>query len=407
MRQVSELFRLGLRSVLRHKGRSMASVVALLVGVAAVVFLQGFVNGFLRTLAEDTVFARTGAIQIHRKGHVDTEEDPLRFDLADDPQLIAKLGNIPGVRAVTRRIAFEGMLSNGSESGMFIATAIDPIAEYKVCPKRKQKIVAGSTPLGLAQPTGIVLGGAFAEGLGAKPGAPLIMSAATQAGLTNALDVTLHALLSPGLVTESKSAVVMPLGLAQNLLRMPNRVTEYALDVDRLDEVEVVSKRIHAHIGDGYEINTWLDIQQIRDFTERTAIVMTIIEIVLALLALSGVFNSVSMAVYERFREIGTMLALGVRRRQILLLFVIEAALLGVIGAVLGAGVGLALIWKLASGILLPGSGGETGLLVIPFVSTRFVLATMLGAVVGSICAAFYPAKRASNLSPLDALCAL
>src|SRR5262249_51101136 len=120
------LLTIAFRNVLRNKRRSALSALAIVVGVGAIIFLQGFVNSFVKNMLEDAVLAKIGALQVHRKGFLDAEQSPLERDLPDDPAFAAKLRAVPGVTAVTRRISFDGMLNNGTVSSMVVATAIDP-----------------------------------------------------------------------------------------------------------------------------------------------------------------------------------------------------------------------------------------------------------------------------------------
>lgn len=403
---MGRLIGIALRNVLRNKWRSAVSMIALFIGVGAVVFLQGFTNGFLKAMIEDAVFAKVGAIQIHRTGYVDAEQDPLKLDLADDPALVAKLRAIPGVRAVSRRIAFDGQMTNGSISSMFMATAIDPKTEYEVCPRRREQVAKDSTPLDGKLPNEVLMGDAFAEGLDAKKGATLTITSATQSGASNALDVTVHGMLPVGQIVESKRGVLVTLALAQDLLRMEGRVTEYVLNVEDLDRVEETADLVRKALGDGYQLNTWRDLPQIHDAMQRMKYVMGFIIIVLALLVASGIVNTVMMSVYERVREIGTMLAVGVRRIQVLWLFLVEAAALGLLGAVPGAAIGWTVLHQFSKGggIHFPGPGGAAGFIITPFVSVNFIVDAIVLAIIGALMAALYPSWKASRLSPVEAL---
>src|SRR5262245_23436180 len=134
---------LALRNLGRNRRRTLIALGTVAFGSLAIVFLQGFVNGFIRMGIEASVLSKVGAIQIHRKGYFEADE-PLKLNLGEDPQTIAAISAVPGVSAVAPRISFDGLLSNGSESAIFMATAIDPVREYAVCPLRRTNIERGS-----------------------------------------------------------------------------------------------------------------------------------------------------------------------------------------------------------------------------------------------------------------------
>ena len=394
---------LAVRNLLRNRWRSALPAVALTVGVALVVFLQAFIDGFVRSLVQDAVQARMGAIQVHKKGYLDAQQDVLTLDLPDDPAVVARLRAVPGVKAVTRRIDFDGMVSNGAVSTMFVATAIDPASEYDVCPLRRTEVAAGSPPLGVEHPGGVLMDGALVESLGGGIGTTVIVSSATQAGAANALDVTVVGLLPEKDPTHRRSAVV-PLALAQTLLGMPGRVTQYVLDVADLETVEDVAARVRVTLGADHEVRTWRDVRAIVDTTERVGGVMFFIVFILSLLVVSGIVNTVLMSVQERIREIGTMMAMGLRRRGVLLLFLLESTVLGLLSAGAGAVVGLGLVQVWADGIRFPATNITGVMVVVPRADVALVGGAILLACLVAMLAALYPAWKASRLNPVDAL---
>lgn len=405
MMALVRLLALGVRNLRRNRGRSAITSASLLVGVAMMIFGQGLLNGVQRGVVEDAVLSKIGAIQIYRAGYLEAEQDLLSFDLPDDPALIARLRSVPGVRAVSRRLAFDGMLSNGSISALFVATAIDPRSEYDVCPRRRGQVAAGSTPLSLGDANGALLGQVLADGLGSKKGATLYASATTKNGAPNAIDITVHGHLSDGNgVFENKAGAVLPLALAQDLLRMPGRVTEYALDVDDLERVDDVAAALRTSLGDGYQIKTWRDRPQIRNFVQTMGVIMGFVAFLLSILVISVIVNTMLMSIYERVGEIGTMLALGVRRWQVLMLFLIESAALGLLGALCGALLGLVLLRLTQGGIAMPATALSGTLRIVPFISGTYVIGSIVTATVGAIAAALYPAWTAARMKPVDAL---
>ena len=123
------------------------------------------------------------------------------------------------------------------------------------------------------------------------------------------------------------------------------------------------------------------------------------------LAVLLGIVNVMLMSVLERVREIGTMLAVGMRRKNIIALFLLEGSLLGLVGGVLGALVGGAVtLWLHHRGILLPSPGANADSIVRPFVPLMYLVRAVVLATVGAGLASLWPAWRASRLRPVEAL---
>ena len=142
---------------------------------------------------------------------------------------------------------------------------------------------------------------------------------------------------------------------------MPGRVTQYAVGVADLDRAGEVAARIQSAVGAGYEVESWRALAPVqRDLTQRIRLVMGFVVGILVLLVATGIVNTMLMSVYERVREIGTMMAVGVTRRQVLALFLLEAALLGVGGGAFGAALGTAVVRAIgARGFLFHPPGGD------------------------------------------------
>ena len=400
------LFLLALRNLTRNKRRTMITAGAVVFGAMAIVFLQGFVNGFIRLGIEASVLTKVAPIQVYRKGYIGAD-DPLKLNLPTDPALVAKIAAVPGVNAVAPRIFFDGMVSNGAESTMFMATAIDPALEYKVCPMRKTQVARGSAPLAPGHDGSVLIGKTLAEALGAKLGSTLVMqSAGPNAAGTNAIDIEVSGFLPTLNIIESKRMATVSLGFAQQLLRMDGQVTQYAVGVGDLAQVDAISAAVRAALGPEFLVTTWREIDP-RTAEQSTTLrwVLGFVGLVLFLLVATGIINTMLMSVHERVREIGTMLAVGVRRWQIMTLFLWEAVALGILGAAVGVAGGYAIVRAFErAGVKLNPPGGDMIVYVHPHIDFWFLGAVVVFAVIGTVLAALYPAWKASRLQPVEAL---
>src|SRR6185436_19748940 len=123
----------------------------------------------------------------------------------------------------------------------------------------------------------------------------------------------------PGLPLADKKFGFVPVAFAQELLRLEGRATEIAVAVHRVEDIDRVKPLLQAAVGDEYEVATWHDIATFYD--DAVAAQNTVLNFIAGIflfIALLGVTNTMLMSVLERTREIGTMMSVGVRRRQIL-----------------------------------------------------------------------------------------
>ena len=210
----------------------------------------------------------------------------------------------------------------------------------------------------------------------------------------------------PGLPLRDKKIGIVPLSFAQALLRMEGRATEIAVAIENLEAAELIKPLLQAAVGPEYEVTTWHDVAPaIDDQVAGQNFVLSLISAVFLFVALLGIANTMLMSVLERTREIGTMMSVGVRRRQILTLFLLEAALLGLAGGILGAAAGGGFVLYYGyKGIVMRFPGMLAAMHVHPTVSIGYILFILALASGGAALAALWPSLRASRMRPVEAL---
>ncbi len=404
---MSSLLSLAARNVARNRRRSLVTLSAVLLGVAAVLVLRGIIQGFMGLMVDDVVKGRTGALQVHPAGYLDNIDAlPLEPSFPYDEALLARVRAVPGVTAVTGRIQFSGLVSNGVAQTMFVGRGLDLDTERKAVPRAGFDVQAGGRPLAPGDHAQGLLGAELAQSFGVGPQSRVTLASTSPKGRSNSLDVSVEGLSVSGMPFENKRVVTVPLKLAQELLGMEGRVTELAVAVDDLDQLERIARELRAALGAGYEVHTWQELQPfVRDIINRQRFVLGIISAILFVIILTGIINAMLMSVFERVREIGTMLAVGMRRWQVLVLFLLEATVLGLLGGVGGALLGSLIVRLIAIQGIPMSLVTRTGNSVLrPELSFPVVLMAVGVAVAGAVLAAAWPAWRASRMRPVEAL---
>jgi putative ABC transport system permease protein len=305
-------------------------------------------------------------------------------------------------------------LTEPGKTSFFMATGIEPESEGKVTPQRSGLVTKGRMFPGTESPE-LVLNAEFAVGLeaplhdAAAPMPPIeeqvALLAGDRDGALNGENVVLGGTFptfSPG----DKRVGLVPLMVAQRLLRMEGRVTEYGIAVDRIESADAVAKALREKLGPDYEVHTWSELFPfVQTLMGTQNFIFSIISAVFLAVVLLGIVNSMLMTVLERTREIGTMLAVGMKRRQIIQLFLLEGAVIGAVGATMGLIVGfVAVSIAHSKGIPLPSPGATVPSILRPFVSPQFMVAAFIGTPLGAALATLWPAYRASLLRPVEAL---
>ena len=428
------LLKLAFRNLVRNRRRTALTLGALVFGVAAVVGVRGFLKGFQGTILENQVGGYLGQVQVHRRGYLQNVLGaPLTLDMADTPELREKMLAVPGVAALSPRIEFGAQLStpdrgpapaDGTElppdergtSTFLVVTALDPALDRAVTPRKAAWVAASSGALPeRADGMGLVLNEDFARPLklavrpaGSPPPPPESLPALLSAdrdGSLNGESVELCGTFA-SVTANDRRVGWMGLATAQRLLRMEGRVTEYALSLAPGHEAAEVKARLRAALGEAYEVVTWDErVPFVKDLVFFQGALFDLFSTLFLVVVLLGLVNAMLMGVLERVREIGTLLALGMRSGRVARLFVLEGVVLGGLGALLGMVLGLSLVAVMSRvGVEMTAPGAKVPVVLHPWVEPGFVARVVAQAVVGAGLASLWPARRASRLRPVEAL---
>lgn len=396
------IFRLALRNLARHRRRSLITLSAVAVGVLALVGVRGLLDGLQGTLIDGVVNGGSGALQVHRAGWAESlDASPFTFLMTDVDAVVAKVEAVDGVVAAAPRLTFPGMISIGEQSLVARVTAIDPAKEARVSPARGENLVTGK----LVSATGdVVLGTELMSLAKANLAVRAAVLSGDVDGVLNGVDTGVVGTSAAQAQGEKRSAL-MHIADARSLLRIEGGNEIAVAVVDRVD-VDAVAERVAAALGKDYEVHSWKKIAPFVSEMQATQnAVLSLLTGVFLVVILFGVANTLLMSVMERVREIGTLIALGMRQRSVLALFVVEGALLGFVGAVVGCAIGVGIVTALGHhGLVLLPPGASLPTTIHPSVQAVFLLRLVVFAVVGAVAASFLPAWRAAHLQPAAAL---
>lgn len=403
------LLQIAIRNVLRNKRRTLITLAALLIGVSVMVSIRGVLNGLQRSLVQNVVAGQTGAIQVHKTGYLkNVLSSPLSMDMPQDAAFEQKLLAIPHVTAIAPRILFAGMINVGDQTIFLGVQAVDPLREFAVVPLRKQTMEDKQQFEGGKVVDAMVVTEQLQQALTAghvAKDAPAALLAPDKDGALSGENVTLTGIMKLNMPGEKKVGMVR-LDVAQRLLKLEGRATEYIVAVDDIDNIPQVAKDLQAALGPEYEVNSWEEIATfVKQAMQRQNFILSLVAGVFLILMLLGVANTMLMSVLDRTREIGTMMAVGVRRSKILSLFLMEAATIGALGGVVGGAMGTLIVVVLHQrGIAVTFPGSSVPFTIRPFVSPAYLMGIVALAGLGALLFAVYPAWRASRLRPVQAL---
>jgi len=392
------------RNVLRQRRRTAIALSAIGFGVIALILAGGFIESIYFEMREATIRSLLGHIQVTRAGYRETgTADPFAYLLPTQSDALAAIERTPGVQLVAPRLSFSGLISRGESTISFIADGVDPEKEAEL---GSSIIITNGSELSSKEPRGVIVGKGLADNLGVAAGDTVVLLANTASGGVNAVECRVRGIFSTMIKAYDDTALRVPIALARQLLRVDGAHTWLVL-LDRTDRTQSSLAELRNRIGGGLEATAWSDLA---DFYNKTVRLFNaqvrVMKIIIAIIILLSISNTMTMSLLERTGEIGTAMALGVKRGAILRQFLTEGALLGVAGAAFGLVLAVILALTISAvGIPMPPPPGTgRGYVAHIVLSTGLVLDASLLAVVSTLIASFYPAWRASRLPIVDAL---
>ncbi len=406
---MKQFLRLAFRNVFRNRRRTLLTVLIVAGGVTALMLAGGYFSYMFFSLREATIRNGLGHLQIYNANtFLRDETRTLENGLEGYAQIAASTAAIQHVRATAPRIEFFGLVSNGMKSSTFMGTAVDPASE------RRMAFTLGVTGKNLGEDpsaTGneALIGAGLARSMKVNPGDSLTLLAVTSDGALNGIDIDVVGIITTGFKELDDRILRITLPAAQRLLQS-DRVTKLVVGLDSTDNTDAVYPALEQALQGSrhpIRIRKWIEMA---DFYRQVRLMFSGIFIFLGVIvffmAVTSSGNTLMMAMFERTREIGTMLAMGTPRAWIMVLFVFEGVLTGVLGAVAGValGNGMAALLNKARIVLPPPPGNTVGILL----QIRYVPELMAGAallvVLTLALAAVVPAFRASRLKIVESL---
>jgi putative ABC transport system permease protein len=399
---------LAFRNVFRNKRRTLMTLVVVAGGVAGLLLVGGFFSFLFWGLRESTIRNGLGHLQIFNAERFRRDEmHVLENGLDRYREVAAAAEGLPHVRGATARIEFYGLVSNGAKSAPFMGSAVDPAKERQM--GFVPRIPRGRYLSGGANENEALIGVGLARSMNVKPGDGLTLLSVTADGALNGIDIDVTGIVNTGFKEMDDRLLTINLSAAQRLLQS-ERVTNLVVGLDQTENTDTVYSALLPRLaGSGQQlaVRKWVDLATFYNQVHLlfTGIFLFLGVIVFFMVVMSSA-NTLMMAMFERTREIGTMLAVGTPKRWLVGLFLTEAAITGVLAAALGVAAGSALGELLNhTGIVLPPPPGNTSGLPLKVLHEPALMAGAAILVLITLAAAsLLPAVRASRLRIVEAL---
>ncbi len=391
---------LAVRFLREGRIQSALILVGIAVGVAVIVFLTALITGL-----QYNIIDRTLGTQAHIK-----VEAPDQVNLVVPPavgvvQLILEtpraqrlrsinnwqqvrdaLDVLPDVTAVSPIVSGPALARRGEAVESVALVGIDVARYTKILPLRDD-IIAGQLRVGAGE---AVIGSQLAHDLGVSVGDKLRLDAGQGSGSV----VNIAGIFELGVRELDARYVYLDMKQAQSLLDLPGAATIIDVTVRDIFAADTVAARISRLTG--LKAESWIQTNaQLMNALKSQSLSTQMISFFVAMSVALGIASVLFVSVIQRTREVGILRAMGITRRQMLSVFLIQGGLFGLAGSLIGGLSGYGMIWLF--------NNVGPGLFFIPLNPMLLLAASLLATVTGIVAAAI-PARRAARMDPVQAI---
>lgn len=401
------IFTMAWRNIWRNKMRSIVIMLSIVIGLFAGIAVLALYKGMMTARIRIAIDAEVGHMQLH-DNNFKTDYDP-KFVLTNGNEVLKAIAKLPGVKFVAARSITNGMLTTTTGSAGVQINGIVPEQEYEVS-QLKKKIIEGNV-FDTAKKNQLMIGKKLATKMKLKTGSKLVLTCTDTSGniVSGAFRIT--AIYQSANAPLDEKNVYLMMQDMNALLTVENSFHEIAVLLNNDDDMPVMQKKMQQQFP-LYQIESWKEISPETDLMVNTTNQMSYIIMVIIMFALAfGIINTMLMAILERTKEIGMMVALGTGKLKIFLLVLLETTFLTLAGTPIGFLAGwLATGYYNKNGLDLSGMGKEMmssfgySTVIYPEFPAEKFAGVMLIVFCTAIISCLFPAIKALRLKPVEAL---
>lgn len=395
------------RNIWRNKIRSSVIMASIAMGISAGVFVWAFYRGMLNQRIRTAIETEASNIQLHHEDFLDNND--IKYYMQDADAIASNIRMLEGVQAVSLRMLADAMASSAETGSGVKIVGIDPEEEKKVT-NLFTKITEGSYFDGRRK-TPVVIGEKLAEKLSIKLGSKIVLTIQDLQGT-----ITTGLFRVEGIYRTSNTGfdainVFVKHESLQELAGLEDHTAhELAVLLEENDRLESIRDSLITQYS-GLDIKTWRELLPEVSIMEISMNLYMSIFIIIIMIALTfGIINIMLMTILERVKEVGMLMAIGMKKIRIFWMIVLETVLLALSGGVAG----------IILGYLLATFFGRRGIdlslfaeafdrigydsTVYPVIHWDITVKVALMVFTAGIIASIYPALKALRLKPSEAL---
>ncbi len=407
------LTKLALKNLFRHKKRTIVTALVITLGIFIFLVSDSLMVGLRDISLNNHINLKTSHLQLMDSKYWPKKDEFPLVNLIDvNKELENDLKSDENILQATPRLYFTATVNNGQEEYPITAVGIRTETDGEVI-NLNDYLLKGEMP---KKGNNAILGKGLADLMDFEVGEYVTLLFKTKEGTFNTIDAELTGILDTPNPQINEYQIFLPLSLAQDSLQLDNKASKYLFKLDNRKQALSITNNLNQNFerkGRSIRAYNWEKLsQEILAMVRQGNIENLIMLLIIIILAAVGVINTIILSSLERLEEIGMMKALGLKVREIVYIFIIESAGIGVIGSFFGiifGGIGVYLLKNIGLSISAM-TGGETTF-GIPIAERiyggwnpeAFLFIFFFGIIV-SILASILPARWGAKKDPVKAI---
>lgn len=403
-----KLYTMAWRNVRRNSRRSALSAAAIALAGMTIVLLFSLLAGMTQDMANNLIDFYMGEIRIrHSDYDKNASINPLHLSIEDSSALIAELAGSNAYSTMSPRISFPAAVFEDDETTGFMALGMDLNSDPMHI---EDYLIEGRLPE--PQRNEVVLGKRAAKNLGLGVGQRFTALSNTLRRSSNAMTFLIVGIVELPL-SEMNGRVFLDIERTRYFLRMGDRSVDILLKiapgVSRAEAMDTAQTILAGQEQVGIQAQYWKDIPSSYMLLSIAQVAYYIIGLVFYVLASTVIINTIMMTVIERTKEIGTLGAMGMEKRHIVRLFLLESAFISLIGSAVGVAIGslLSYYWQVNGLDMTEAMSGVdfeiSNIIHLKLTVFNMFFSLLSGVAVASLIS-LIPSRKAASIQPVEAL---
>lgn len=383
---MSLAFSIGMRFLKSSKGQTALIIIGIVIGVAVQVFVGSLIDGLQVSLVDGTIGSSS---------HVTITQETDGETFEEDQELIDNLEEDERLTAVSPSFSQNGFILEDDDETQAVLLRGFEIEDANAIYSFDEALIEGDLPSSADE---IIVGKEFSEKNEVEVGDNLDFLASAEEGS----DLEVVGLFDLGIASLNESWLVAELDTTQAVFGEEDQLSSIETQVDDVFAADEIADDIEGNVEDeGLVTTNWkVENESLLSGLTGQSISSYMIQIFVLVAVLLGIASVLAISGVQKSKQLGILKAMGIKDRTAGLIFLFQGFILGTIGAIIGAAVGLGLMYAFSVFVKNP-----DGTALVPFYfDPLFVSLSVLIAIVASTLAAFIPAQNSSKLNPIEVI---